>query len=830
MLMDHLQAKTSPRATEENCVFFENYRVTVLSDRLFRIEEHSERRFSDAATLSVWFRNAEKQSFTSHTADAALTVTTAAVSLTVDRDFARSYVTLDGDRVALSNEGNLLGTARTLDCYDGSVYIRDGSSLLLDNGVCSRTGVAILDDTGTLRLSENGEPIPPHDSIRDIYVFAFGKDYRAAVRALYFLCGPTPMLPRFALGNWWSRFHKYTDEEYLHLMRAFAEQDIPLSVATVDVDWHYSSNVDAEFGITAAGKNTADRGCEIPAVPSRLGWTGYTWNKNLFPDHKDFMDRLHAQKLRVSLNLHPHSGVRYFEEQYKEMATAMGIDPACERAVEFDIEDTRFVNSYFSILHNPYEREGVDFWWIDWQQGTTSKSIGLDPLWALNHYHFLDLAKSRALPLIVSRYAGVGSHRYPVGFSGDTTISWATLELLPRFTATASNIGYTWWGHDIGGHHLGLKDDELYLRFLQFGVFSPMNRMHCTDSVMISKEPWIYENGSGELAARMLRLRHAMIPFLYTCNHLTHSCGKALIEPMYYEYPELSQAYAFRDQYLFGGLLVAPITRHSEHKGLTVKQVWVPEGRWTDIFTGDVYIAPVGGRVFDMVRPLDSIPVLAKEGTVLPLSQDRGNSTKNPEQLEVRVFVGNGTYSLYEDSATEDNTLTSPISAAFTDFRVESEPGCCRVSVSTRGDRSVLPENRSLRLVFPNIVSHSAADTPEQAIRRNAVQVCVTENGKEIPCEVDAYREARITLARTDAAARYEITLTYDEPTPAELRRREVATKLMRTQCPFNIKRKLNELLADRKRSLEEIYNHICISDLEEIDKKRLCETFDLPF
>ncbi len=827
MLSEHLKSKVSPRALEDNIIYFDNYRITVLADRLFRIEENRERRFLDGATLTVWFRDFEKQSFTYKKESDCVHLSTARATLTVHKSFCDSYIVIDGEKRPLTNDGNLLGTARTLDCFDGTACIRDGSTLTLDMGVCSTSGVAVLDDTATLCLSEDGEPIPSHGNERDIYVFAYGKDYRGAVRALYSICGSTPMLPRFALGNWWSRFHKYTDEEYLHIMSRFEENDIPMSVATIDMDWHYSSNVDEELKISASGKNTAERGCEIPEVASRLGWTGYTWNKRLFPDYKAFLDKLHQKNLRVSLNLHPRDGVRYFEEQYSDMAKAMGIDPSSERVVEFDIESTRFVNSYFDILHNPYERDGVDFWWIDWQQGTQSKSIGLDPLWALNHYHFLDLAKSRALPLIVSRYAGIGSHRYPVGFSGDTSISWATLALMPYFTATASNVGYTWWGHDIGGHHLGIKDDELYLRFLQFGVFSPMNRMHCTDSPMLTKEPWEYENGTGELAAKMLRLRHALIPFLYNCNYLTHTEGKPLIEPMYYDYPDAPEAYEFKNQYMLGGsLLVAPITRHSEHKGLTSVSLWIPEGTWTDIFTGDIYNSPKGGKTVLAVRSLDSIPVLARQGSVLPLSRDKGNSTKNPQKLEVKVFCGNGEYLLYEDSINEDNSLGGENASALTHFSVRETENACELSISTQGERAVIPEHRCIRLVFPNIVSHSPIDSPESLYRRDAVRVSVKKNGTEISASVDTFAEASVTIEDFDASAQYSVRIEYEKHSTAETVRRNAANRLLRTQCSFSTKRKLFEAINDQDKTLEALYNHINTSDLEEIDKKRLCETF----
>ena len=88
------------------------------------------------------------------------------------------------------------------------------------------------------------------------------------------------------------------------------------------------------------------------------------------------------------------------------------------------------------------EEDGVDFWWLDWQQGTVTKIPGLDPLWMLNHYHYLDSVWKGKRQLTFSRYAGPGSHRYPIGFSGDTIITWESLKFQPYFTANASNIGY----------------------------------------------------------------------------------------------------------------------------------------------------------------------------------------------------------------------------------------------------------------------------------------------------------------------------------------------------------------------------------------------------
>jgi hypothetical protein len=138
---------------------------------------------------------------------------------------------------------------------------------------------------------------------------------------------------------------------------------------------------------------------------------------------------------------------------------------------------------------------------IDWQQGEHSRIPGIDPLWyvlpasgrlsqgglsnnltsrMLNHFQFLDTGRDGRKSIIFSRFSGPGSHRYPVGFSGDSVVSWASLEFQPEFTATSSNIGYGWWSHDIGGHMLGGRNDELVTRWVQYGVFSPIFRLHST--------------------------------------------------------------------------------------------------------------------------------------------------------------------------------------------------------------------------------------------------------------------------------------------------------------------------------------------------------------
>jgi alpha-glucosidase (family GH31 glycosyl hydrolase) len=129
-------------------------------------------------------------------------------------------------------------------------------------------------------------------------------------------------------------------------MLEFQRHEIPLSVCIVDMDWH----------ITDTGN-------------ASNGWTGYTWNEDLFPDPPAFIDWLHQNGLKTALNLHPAMGVWPHEADYERVARHMGIDPASQEPVQFDVADRKFMQAYFEYLHYPKEEQGVDFWWMDWQQG-----------------------------------------------------------------------------------------------------------------------------------------------------------------------------------------------------------------------------------------------------------------------------------------------------------------------------------------------------------------------------------------------------------------------------------------------------------------------------
>lgn len=373
----------------------------------------------------------------------------------------------------------------------------------------------------------------------------------------------------------------------------------------------------------------------------------------LFPDPEAFLAELHARGLKVTLNVHPADGVRAFEDAYSDMARALGRDPEDEVPIAFDITDPAFLRAYFDLLHHRLEREGVDFWWIDWQQGTHSRIAGIDPLWMLNHYHFLDSGRENRRPLTFSRYAGPGSHRYPVGFSGDTVISWASLDFQPEFTATASNIGYGWWSHDVGGHLWGIRDDELTLRWVQLGVFSPILRLHSSNNPFLAKEPWAFPAETRTGIDEALRLRVRLVPYLHTMNRRAAERGIPLVLPIYYDAPADPSAYGTPNTFRFGSeLVVAPITSPRDPVSLLGGvTAWLPPGLWTDITTGVVHR---GGRAIRLHRDTTGVPALLATGGILPLAaEEETDATVNPAHLEVLVATGvDGRFVLVEDDGT----------------------------------------------------------------------------------------------------------------------------------------------------------------------------------
>ena len=762
--------KTEGHAEDAAIIQGEKYRFTVLTEEMIRLEYCEDGQFEDRATQCVIDRKFKVPEYQVIENEESLEIITDKIHLVYNKQKFTDYGLSVQVRGNISiyhsiwhfgeEATDLRGTARTLDEADGAIE--------LEHGIISRFGYGILDDSRSLVITEDGWVEPRKEDCIDIYFLGYGHEYEHCLKDYYHLTGKTPLLPRYALGNWWSRFYRYNDQEYKALMTRFEKEEIPFSVSVIDMDWHLV-DIDPKYG---------------------SGWTGYTWNKELFPDPKEFMTWLHDHGLKVTLNVHPAGGVQAHEEKYKEMAEAMGRDWEKEEPVNFDVTDQKFLKAYFEYLHHPNEEEGVDFWWLDWQQGGLSKIPGLDPLWMLNHYHYLDSGRRGKRRLTFSRYAGMGSHRYPVGFSGDTIISWESLAFQPYFTANASNVGYGWWSHDIGGHMKGYRDEELSTRWIQFGVFSPIMRLHSSNSAFTGKEPWNYNAVSENIMKRYLKLRHEMIPYLYTMNYHASHDGQPLIRPMYYLEPEQPEAYEVPNEYYFGTeLVVCPITEPTDKAaGTACVKAWIPEGKWYDIFSGLKYD---GGRMLELYRSLEDIPVLTKEGAIIPLTDltEYTNSVENPKELAVKIVPGKkNAFILMEDTGDTCEDKEENWAQTKLEWINENE----FIIHPANGNLDVIPKRRTWKMEFYGIAD---VDNLEVTVGGKAIETERIYDEKRHICQVNI-PETEVTEQITISFSKGYLLRENNKPA-------EIFALLYQAKIEYEVKEKIYAYMKEGKTSSE---------------------------
>ncbi len=648
-----------PKTPKTNLIFSDDYRISILTEGLIRIEKDSKKSFNDEPTQLAWYRDFSFKDFKVIKDDNYLKIQFQNYEFIFNGDIDNSYILYKDKKIKLDNSQNLMGTYGTVDGMNGEKIIDGGGNRKIGYGVCSRNGVAVIDDTESYCFDSNLEFSHKNNDELDIYIFFYPNDYQSAVNALFDLAGYPPLLPKYAFGNWWSRYHAYSSEEYLYLMEEYQKENIPFTVATIDMDWHYSNwanGCDFFTNIEMSKEEFIDPETGRYIIeswnngPWSIGWTGFTWNKKLFPDYKSTLKELKNNGLHITLNLHPADGIAFYEDCYEGLKNKLKLNIKEKETIPFDLTNKEFKEAFFNDVLGKYQNDGVDFWWVDWQQGENSKLPGLSPMWLCNHYFYLENSKFNDKPLILSRFAGIGSHRYPLGFSGDSHQTYDSLKYLIKTTPMASNVGFTYWSHDIGGHMHGYKDGEQFLKFIQFGIFSPINRLHCSCEEMFDKNPLLFLKGNRDMIKHFLRLRHKMIPYIYSFTFETNEDGYPLCKPLYYDYPddELSYRYADEEYYFANDILVRPFSAPADINGFNEVKMYFPEGEYFDLFYGYSY---KGRKEITIYRENESIPAFIKKGAFFILdSRNSGNDIDDPQGLDVITTTGNGKYVFHEDS------------------------------------------------------------------------------------------------------------------------------------------------------------------------------------
>lgn len=623
----HFAPDLSKSVANERAVFQgPNYRITVLTERLVRLEYSVDGHFSDDLTTLVQNRRFSVPQFKVEQDQTYLVITTSYFMLQYLKnkpflgpkfapDSNLKVVLLNTDKMWFYGQAearNFKGGAISLDDYKGRVK--------LDKGLYSTDGFVMLDDSGNFEIDANGFLVKPDVNKVDLYLFMYKRDFGMCLRDYFTLTGYPPLIPRYALGVWWNREKIYNFDNTKSLVKAFNRYQIPLSVLLLSEFWHIKD-----------------------ANDYNLYRTGFSFNRELFPNPEEFVKYMHDRGVRVGVNIDPSEGVRKEEDRYLNIAQELNIADGV--TIPYNVFDKNFMALYVKHLIDPLLDLGVDVYWLDYKKD-------LEAIQTLQYYYNKDFDRMKdTRPLVLTRSPLVAPHRAGILYSGETIVGWDTLKFLPFYNSMAANKGVSWWSHDVGGYKDGIEDSELYLRYVQLSAFSPIFRFSAKRGVYYKREPWMWDVKTFTIAREYCWLRQRLIPYLYTAAYEYHKTGMPLIQPIYYTYPEIYDEPTYRNEYYFGKeLFIAPITKPKDiTMNRSIERVFLPKGIWYDFKTGKKF---VGNKRYVVFYKEEEYPIFARAGAVIPLAnlEKNINDTNPPKSMEINVFPGQSNeFKLYED-------------------------------------------------------------------------------------------------------------------------------------------------------------------------------------
>ncbi len=662
-------------ATPENVIKGKKYRFTVLTPRLIRMEYSEDGTFEDHLTTLVLNRKTAAVEYTKKEDKKYLEITTSYFRLTYEKNkpfYSGKFDTMKYLKVELLNTDKIW--------YYGHPEIRNYGSpnsslddnkgkLKLKKGLYSVDGFASIKDENNLIL-ENGTVKPRENKNIDLYLFLYLKDFALCLKDYFLITGSPALIPRYALGNWWSKNEEYNDLSLKDLVDDFKNKEIPLSILLLDKKWH------------------------IDEYKDKIYDSGFTWNKTLFSNPKKMIDYLHKSGIRLGLNINPVPGILPYEPSYDVLAHTLEKQ---EDILVFNVMNDAAIENYFNFLIHPLDKMGVDFYWID----ETTKKERENAI--LDYYHTEDMKKDyQKRPMLLSRNVTSAPHRYPVLYSGKTIVSWDTLKMIPFHNALASNIGVSYWAHDIGGYYKGTEDNELYTRYVQLGVFSPILKFGADKGKYYKREPWKWSIKTYSIVKKYLQLRHRLIPYLYAEAYKYHQYGMPMVMPIYHKFPEMYDDVNYRNGYYFGTeLFVSPIVTKKDYiMNRSIHKFFLPDGMWYDFVTGKKF---PGGKNYISFFKEEDYPVFAKAGSIITLGKNQElNDTTPPKDMEIQIFPGrSNTYHLYEDDGVSE--LYQKDYYLLTEIDYNYMPNNYTVIVRPiEGKKGIIPDNRNYKFVFRN--------------------------------------------------------------------------------------------------------------------------------
>jgi alpha-glucosidase len=463
------------------------------------------------------------------------------------------------------------------------------------------------------------------------YYFFWGPSIAKILGRYADLTGHMPLPPEWALGHQQSRYSYYPASVAEDVVRRYRADDLPLDVLHLDI--HYMD-----------------------------GYRVFTFDPHRFPDPKGFTERMKEQGVKVVTIVDP--GVKYQPPQAGQASYSVYEEGAAEgfflkrqgggayipevwpgkaAFVDYTMPEAR---RWWGDLFHFYTDAGVAGIWTDmnepadfadrtgeksadvvsYDQGENSTHAKNRNLFALlmtrATYEGLARLRPDARPFVITRSGYAGIQRYSTMWTGDAPSTWESLAIsVPMFEGLGLS-GEPFVGGDIGGF-VGNANGELLTRWYQVGVFTPFCRNH-KEKESYDQEPWRFGPYYEDIIRRFLKLRYRMLPYLYTVLEDAHRTGMPVFRPLLLNFQQDRNVLNLDDEFMVGAdVLVAPILRPAQ----TSRTVYLPKGRWFDIWTGK---ATPGGTTIRVDAPLETEPIFVRGGALLPLAPEMNYVGERP--------------------------------------------------------------------------------------------------------------------------------------------------------------------------------------------------------
>lgn len=544
------------------------------------------------------------------------------------------------------------------------------------------------------------------------YVIFAGNTYPELINNYVDVTGKQPMPPRWALGNYASRFGYRSEQEVRDTVNKFHELDFPLDALILDLYWF--------------GKD----------IKGHMG--NLDWDRETFPTPTKMISDIKAQGVNTLLITEPFvlTSSKKWADAEQNQALAKNAEGSPKR-FDFYFGNTGLVDvfndqgkNWFNNIYKDLYNQGVSGWWGDLGEPEVHPSDTLHTLengsvvngdaihnvyghqWAKMVFeNQLELAPNKR-PFILMRSGFAGSQRYGmIPWTGDVSRSWGGLKPQVELSLQMGVLGMGYTHSDLGGFAGGEKfNKELYIRWLQYGVFQPIYRPHAQDN--IAPEVVFHDQETQDILRKFIKLRYNLLPYNYTLAYKNSTTGMPLMRPLFFdqgfEDAQSNRLINNAKSYFWGeAFLVTPIV----DAGVKSVSVPLPKGVWFDYFTGAKHL---GSRTIDLATNLETLPVLVRAGSFIPMIDDI-QSTKDYDSSKLTLHyyadesVKHSQGQMYDDNGEIFQANAQGLFELLS-FKANQENKKLTIHLSRSDTHYVgMPKKRDITLVIHHWLNHPSS-------------------------------------------------------------------------------------------------------------------------